>query len=807
MRALNGLQQPLLSPRWKKVLGDLWSNRSRTLLVILSIFVGVFAVGVLGGAQTVLQQHIRTSYQQTNPAHASISVSEEDSFNDSLIYSVEDIEGVADAEARGAISAQVLVAPEQWQSIQFTAIPDYAAMSINQIRQLEGAWPPPDKAVLIERSSMDALGVAVGDSILVERPDGDQRQVRVAGVVQDLSQIPSGISNTIYGYITFETLEWLGGSRDYTQLVLRFSGDTDNHEYNRETATAVYEQFLKSGRTPAFPSVPPPDDHWSNQLLTGIATLLSILGGLSIILGGFLVTNTIAALLAQQTKQIGIMKTVGARLHQMVGMYIGMVLCFGVLALLLALPTTYLAVSGLVGLVAGLLNFDAPANIRLPTGIMLVQALVSLLVPVVAALVPVWLGTRITVREALSSDSGSGYGQGLLDRLLRRVRGLPRPLLLALRNTFRRKGRVALTLVTLSLGGAIFMGIFSVRSSLVQTLDDLIDALFGFDLQVSLEKEHPTDYLAAEALRVPGVVAAESWSFASTRRVLPDDSEGQSLTLRGVPPETDMMQPQLQAGRWLRPADENALVVSTSIMDSNPDLAVGDEIVLTIEGRESTWRIVGVMVVLQGTREVYAPFSYLGQVTRDADRSAMVVVKTEQSTPAFVDAVSTRLEEHFERNAINVTNTFQINQARESNELFFNIIIYTLMVMALLIAMVGGLGLAGTMSLNVIERVREIGIMRAIGASNGTVLQIILSEGLLLGLMSWLIAALLALPMGALLSNVVGVVLLQTALSFSFSPGGLLIWLGIVLGLATIASILPARNAARLTVRDVLAHE
>lgn len=102
---------------------------------------------------------------------------------------------------------------------------------------------------------------------------------------------------------------------------------------------------------------------------------------------------------------------------------------------------------------------------------------------------------------------------------------------------------------------------------------------------------------------------------------------------------------------------------------------------------------------------------------------------------------------------------------------------------------------------------REIGIMRAIGASNGTVLQIILSEGLLLGLMSWLIAALLALPMGALLSNVVGVVLLQTALSFSFSPGGLLIWLGIVLGLATIASILPARNAARLTVRDVLAHE
>jgi putative ABC transport system permease protein len=127
--------------------------------------------------------------------------------------------------------------------------------------------------------------------------------------------------------------------------------------------------------------------------------------------------------------------------------------------------------------------------------------------------------------------------------------------------------------------------------------------------------------------------------------------------------------------------------------------------------------------------------------------------------------------------------------------------------MGVLIASVGALGLAGAMSTNVLERTREIGVMRAIGASDGAILQIVIVEGVIIGLISWFFGASLAFPAGALLANTVGVVLFQTALPYVFSAGGLLLWLGIVVVLAVVASFLPAWRASRLTVREVLAYQ
>jgi putative ABC transport system permease protein len=137
----------------------------------------------------------------------------------------------------------------------------------------------------------------------------------------------------------------------------------------------------------------------------------------------------------------------------------------------------------------------------------------------------------------------------------------------------------------------------------------------------------------------------------------------------------------------------------------------------------------------------------------------------------------------------------------------FNMVIALALAMACLLAAVGGLGLMGTLSINVLERTREIGVMRAIGAADGAVAGVFVGEGMAIGLISWLGAALLALPLSGLLSYAVGVTLLQAPLSFTFSAVGVLVWLGVVLALSALASFIPARRAARLTVREVLAYE
>ena len=138
------------------------------------------------------------------------------------------------------------------------------------------------------------------------------------------------------------------------------------------------------------------------------------------------------------------------------------------------------------------------------------------------------------------------------------------------------------------------------------------------------------------------------------------------------------------------------------------------------------------------------------------------------------------LEPHFDAAVFDVTYSQTISQARALNQLaLFNVIILFLMSMAILLAVVGAIGLTGAMGLNVIERIREVGVMRAIGASTGSVLQVFLVEGVLIGLMSWLAALLLALPVGKLISTAVGMETMGNPLSYVVSPTGILIWLGL----------------------------
>ena len=129
------------------------------------------------------------------------------------------------------------------------------------------------------------------------------------------------------------------------------------------------------------------------------------------------------------------------------------------------------------------------------------------------------------------------------------------------------------------------------------------------------------------------------------------------------------------------------------------------------------------------------------------------------------------------------------------------------MIMALLIALVGGLGMTSTMSINVFERTREIGVMRAIGASSGAIMRLVLVEGMLIGVISWILGAILAYPIAKILGYAVGVSMLKSPLKFVFALDGLLVWLALMLVISVLASALPARNATRLTVREVLAYE
>jgi len=790
-------------PRWRKVFRDLWGSKTHTLLVALSIAAGVFAVGMVAGSQAILSHELTASYLAINPASATLYT---DPFDDDQIQVVRRMSQVSDAEGLREIVVRVKTGPDQWQNLFLFAIADFKNIRINKIQPFSGEWPPPKHELLVERASLNLTKAKVGDTITVEAPDGKQRDMRIAGLAYDLNEPPTEFTGIAFGYITLDTVEWLGQPRTFNQLNVVVAGDTLDKNHIHDVANQVRDKIEQGGRRVYSVYLPTPGQHPADSVIQPLLLILGVLGLLSLLASGFLIVNTISAMLTQQVRQIGVMKAVGARRTQITVLYLGMIFVFSVLALIIAMPLAEIAAGAMVRYIADLINTDI-TSYAMPSQVVGLEIAVGLVVPFLATLVPITRGTRITVREALSD-----YGlkaqppKGILDRIIESVPGTSRPLLLSLRNTFRRKGRLALMLATLTLGGAIFIAVLTVRESFLVTLDQAY-RFWGYDVEVDLNQTYRTDFLQQEALSVPGVVGAESWAFGSVRRVRPDGTESDNLRVNAPPAQTQVIRPVVIQGRWLLPGDENAVVVNTDLLKNEPDIKVGDDLDLKIGTDETHWRVVGIIRSSLSGQRIFANYPYASQMFHSVGRSGGVLVVTDQHDSASTSQIAKTLETHFKNDGLRVAYIETTPAMRARAEFEVSILVVFLLIMAVLLAIVGALGLMGTMSLNVIERTREIGVLRAIGASDVAVLSIVISEGVLIAVLSWILGAILAVPLSKFLCDMVGNAFVNNPLDYTFSISGALLWLVLVVLLAALASFLPARRASNLTVREVLAYE
>jgi putative ABC transport system permease protein len=256
-------------------------------------------------------------------------------------------------------------------------------------------------------------------------PDGRQRDLRITGRTHDLNKVPASFSGTPYGYITFDTLERLGYPRSFNALHLLVDGNAADKQYVQSVIDQVKKKVEQSGRTVYWMWIPEPGKFAADDILQPMVVVLAVLAILSLLFSGFLVTNTIAALLMQQVRQIGMMKSIGASNGQIMRLYLATVLIFGLLSLSVAVPIASLVAYEVTRYLAGLINFNF-VGYRVPLQALGLEIAVGLLVPLVAALYPIAAGVRVTVRAALSyyGIGGNEFGRSLIDRLLRHIRGL-----------------------------------------------------------------------------------------------------------------------------------------------------------------------------------------------------------------------------------------------------------------------------------------------------------------------------------------------------------------------------------------------
>ena len=310
------------------------------------------------------------------------------------------------------------------------------------------------------------------------------------------------------------------------------------------------------------------------------------------------------------------------------------------------------------------------------------------------------------------------------------------------------------------------------------------------------------------ALQVPGVVAVEGWAYASAEALYPDGTVADTITILAPPANSTLVSPMLISGRWLQPGDRKAVTLSEGVLAKFPDLSPGKTIRLKINGHADDWTVVGIFkfVTQQGT-VAYGTYEYISKITHTTDHSFTYRIVTDKHSPAYQQVMSDRLDMYFRDKGyhVNAARTGQSTLKSASESL--DILVTFLLIMALLTAVVGSMGLMGTMGMNVLERTREIGVMRSIGAVDSEVMRTVIVEGVIIGSLSWLIGAVLSFPITYLLSDIVSVAIFKSPIAVHFTFQGFAIWLLVVLALSAVASIVPARNAARLTIREVLAYE
>jgi len=811
----------MMKPRWRKVLHDLIDNKARTLLVVFSIAVGVFSIGVIAGAYQIISRDMSVSYSSNAPANIELRMT---NFDEAMLDSIRNQPNVKDAEARRVFNIRVRVpGTSKWTTLDLTAFESFEDNSINLLTPVDGESIPRKREVVLEQRALENLDVALGGVLEFQLPDGSTKTLPVVGVVQDTASGAGDFLAEPFAYITMDTLQYLGQPESFNRALVTVTGDGDDIAHVRAVGAELKDKLERNGQIVIRSRFSETRTHPLADTVNAILGILMALGILIVFLSSSLIANTLNALLNQHLRHIGVIKLVGGQRNQVFRMYITLIMAFGVLALLIAVPLGGQGAFGLALFISGEMNFNLLGYRIVPLAL-LIQVLVGLFVPLIAGLAPVVNGSRITVLRALSGGLADDENQLSTEdgtrlpwfdwiqvkttRILA-ARGIhiPRPFVISLRNTFRRKSRLALTLFTLTMGGAIFIAVFNVRVTLHDYIGQ-IGKYFVADVSLDFDRAYRLREIEQIAMNVDGVQRVEGWQFVSGELLDANGNVLENLNVFGPPADSDLIEPIIVAGRWIRPDDIKKLAISEGSLEYFPDLKPGDMVNIKIEGREEVWEVIGIFQFVD--REgvlAYAPYEYVSQMNNLANRSFSFRLVTELHGREYQNAKAEELDRFFREQGYKVrvaeAGRASLDTAVES----LDTLVVFLLIMAILTAIVGSMGLTGTMGMNVLERTREIGIMRAIGADDRAVMRTVIGEGVVIGSISFVLAVLLSVPFTYLLSTIVSLAIFQSSITVVFTFMGYGIWLGLVVLLSTLASIVPARNAARLTIREVLAYE
>ena len=791
-----------MSASLKKSFADVTRRRGRTLMVVLGIFIGVLGLtGINFTQQTILSSYSYSVGSAVDHPDIWLQVNQFDPALDPTLAAQPNVQAVQTQEELDT-QWHVSAAPG-YVPIAIVSYPDLQHIAIAPFQLTSGHYPGPGEIVL-EYGDQGLQAASIGDTVTIDTSQNTTTTLRVAGFVRTEGLQSPVASGSAQGYMSSAPFQQTFGSivtasrNNVVQLHYSVAIKVRNASQASTTATTLAHVLQANHVTLLDISLARPFNQGNFTAINGLFTLLRLLAILALLLSGLLILNTIITLITEQTQIIGTLKAVGGTRSAILRGYLVSVLI-------------YSALGTFPGIVLGLalgyqLGSSLGRSIRLAVGPFAVEPWIILLglvvgfgVPLLSALLPLWIGTSITVREAFSAYGiSAGQGNDFLARVARRLTWVSQTTWLGLRGIFRKRWRAALTLLTLTLAGITFL---TVQTASVSTNQTIAHAFDSYHYNVEVRSNGDIASVLAQIEALPNVQRVEL-----AGELEPVTTTWGQVDLLGFQTNTQLYRPPIVSGRWLSSSDSNAILINEE-MASATGLKVGDTLNLAVGSSNSAWTIVGIvhqrMNNVGEIGDVFTSIENFDQLNGNSSKFASeLLVQARNNSPGAIDQLTRQIGQRVSASGGYPITLQETIRERQQSQLVFYVLLYGV---ALIIGAVGILGLANALAASVLERRREIGMLRSMGGSAFQVARVFWVEGLALGGIAWVLGSLLGIPLAYGFVQLISRLIRR--IDFALDPSAFAVMLVAVLVIATLASIVPALRASRIRIADMLRYE
>ncbi len=728
----------------RKAAGDLARHKVRAVLTVLTLTLALSSLAIAaipGLMDGVMVQQVKAARLYD------IAVTTRDlALSRAQLHALGHLRNVAAFAASVELPAQV-TADGQRQDATIWGL-DFASQPVDAVQLLTGTAPASPGQLLADAGNNAVTGMttSAGDRVAVRTATGAQAYLRVNGTAHGLATSPSANSGggpVFYG--SEATVRSLARMRGVNHLAFRLH---DNTPATETAAIAAIRGYLKS-QTGAEPFVTLPvtraagdwPDRGGFRQIVSILYVITVLALLSAL---FLIFSTMNTLVVEQSAEIAILKSLGGRRAQIAGIVlraagllgaIGAVLGTGLGIVLAYLLTSYFASS----------LYDLKAGFAISVPVVVASLGLSPALTVVASLPGLRRAQRRPIAQTLAGRGAPGFGAGRLERLAGRSQLLPGTARMGMRNILRNKRRSAATVAQIAVATGLAIALFAGGQSVAAFVSTgygnfrytiEVNAMYGSALGKRAEAvAAATPGVTRVEPLVEGQVTYRGTSFASW-----------GLTAR------PLYAYRLSAGRWFVGADSHAHVPPVVLGPAAARTAgahVGQVLTLGTPAGPRRFRVIGIDTgEVNAGADIYFPLAVLQHLNSMA--SNVLWLTTASTQPASVDRVSTAVRDRLAAAGYPVTSQ-SLSAQEAGNQSQTSAIIVLIDVLGLLVVAITLIGLVNALTMSVIERTREVGVLRCLGARTRQVRRVFGAEAIMLAAAGWA----LGVPLAILIARLV----------------------------------------------------